>query len=198
MMLLNSIMIKELNIDLDHGKLLKTFYDLDLINLLDNDIRQISVQHRGIEVNKQLLDGCGSLMLDWSSYDPAIHNEVPRKENENIPKETEFNLTCDLFKGSYIEEIIDVLQKQYHVHRGRFMRMMPKTCLTTHRDNSHRIHIPIITNNDCYMIISDRVYRMAVRKVYLANTKLPHTAVNSSLKNRYHLVFCTELDFFKN
>ena len=191
-------MIRELDIEIDHSNLLKCFYDLDIINMLNTEPRQLSVQHHGVEIEKQLKDGCGSLLLDWGGYNPTMHDKVPLKKKEDIIKETDFNIVCDYFKNSYIEEIVNIFKKKYNVHRGRFMRMTPKSCLTTHKDNSHRIHIPIITNNDCFMVINDRVYKMLTNKIYLANTKLLHTAVNSSLKDRYHLVFCTDIDFYRD
>jgi hypothetical protein len=187
-------MIRELDIKLDYSKLLECFNSLGLINLLDTEVKQLSVQHRGIGVDNQLFDGCGSLALDWEKYNPQIHNEIPKRE---IPiSELDFTFICDYFKNSYVEEIVDILKKDYNVHRGRVMKMLPKTCLTTHKDNSHRIHIPIITNNDCFMVINDRVCKMECGKIYFANTKLPHTAVNSGIKDRYHLVFCTDKNFY--
>lgn len=189
-------MIRELDIHINYNKLLECFNRLDVTNLLDTEIRQLSVQHRGIDVADQLFDGCGSLLLDWKKYNPQIHTEIPKREKPI--SELDFTVVCDYFKDSYIQEIVNILREKYNVHRGRFMKMSPKTCLTTHKDNSHRIHIPVITNNDCFMVISDRVYKMECGKIYLANTKLPHTAVNSGIKDRYHLVFCTTHDFYKN
>ena len=86
--------------------------------------------------------------------------------------------------------IINRIMEKYGMVRTRIMQSQPKTCLTVHRDLTKRIHIPIITNPDCFMMIDGRVYTLQVGKVYLTNTTLFHTAVNASKKARVHIVGC--------
>lgn len=61
-----------------------------------------------------------------------------------------------------------------------------------HVDETPRLHIPIITNPDSFMIIDDQICRFPFGKAYIANTLLPHTAVNAGKKDRTHLVFCVD------
>ena len=95
------------------------------------------------------------------------------------------------FKYSLFEiPTINRLMEKYGMLRTRIMQSTPKTCLSFHQDMSKRIHIPLITNDDCMMIIEDRIYNLEVGKVYLTNTTLRHTAVNASTNSRVHIVGC--------
>ena len=40
------------------------------------------------------------------------------------------------------------------------MMMNWKTCLTYHHDKTSRIHLPLVANEDCFMIIDDEVERL--------------------------------------
>lgn len=91
-----------------------------------------------------------------------------------------------LFNVPTINSIMD----KYGMLRTRLMQSNPKTCLTMHEDLTKRIHIPLITNPDCVMIIEDRVYYLEPGKVYLTNTTLRHTALNASDRSRVHIVGC--------
>jgi len=184
-------MLKELNVKIDHSLLLQVVHDLNIIELASSDYRpQVSVQCRKETLPKfQLSESCNSLIYDWDTYDAKIHDSLQKREV--VLKEEDFNITCDLFKGTYLETVIDILNKEYGVHRGRFMLMKYKKCLSMHTDDSCRIHIPLITNPYSFMIIDNKVFRLQANKVYLADTTFEHTAVNSGRNDRLHLVFCT-------
>lgn len=85
---------------------------------------------------------------------------------------------------------INRLMDKYGIVRTRIMASQPKTNLSFHNDLTKRVHIPLITNPDCIMIIEDKIYHLEPGKVYLTNTTLRHTAVNASLSNRVHIVGC--------
>ena len=70
------------------------------------------------------------------------------------------------------------------------MQSDPKSCLTLHHDLTKRIHIPLITNDQCFMMIEDNIYYLKPGNVYLTNTTLKHTAVNASKSSRIHIVGC--------
>ena len=85
----------------------------------------------------------------------------------------------------YINSII----KDLNLYRTRVMNMEPKTCYTLHRDWTKRIHIPVITNNNCFLIINNEIkHYPADGNYYLTDTTQLHTAVNASRKNRIHIV----------
>lgn len=117
--------------------------------------------------------------------DPAEEwkNSVGKGENLQYP-ETYFKYP--LFKLPTINRIMD----KYGMKRTRIMKSNPKTCLTMHQDLTKRIHIPLISNEKCFMAIEDKNYILKPGKVYLTNTTLPHTAVNASETYRVHIVGC--------
>jgi hypothetical protein len=183
-------MIKEINTEIDYVRLLNEFESLNLTQLLTENKNQIAVQHGGVNSNSQLTDSCNSLVYDWGAYDSNIHKTVP--VHKNIRKENEFTITCDLFKNTYISEVIDKLKKEHNVYRGRFMLSKYKTCLSMHTDPTPRLHIPIITNSEAFMVVDNTVVRLPFGKTYIVDTRLMHTAINAGIKDRVHLVFCVD------
>jgi hypothetical protein len=184
-----------LDIDLDYNKLLEEYERLDINNLLLGNIgnkpktapNQIAIQCRPqCPIEDQLYQGVGSLMYDWDNLD---ENGNPEILTERF-KQYEFTEISEYFKGSYFEEVTDVVNEKYIIRRTRFMLSKPKTCLSTHTDATRRIHIPIDTNDNCYMVLTDKVYRLPFGNVYLTDTTEPHTAVNASTRNRTHIVMC--------
>ena len=82
--------------------------------------------------------------------------------------------------------------KDLKLFRTRLMRLMPQTCYTYHKDFSQRIHIPLITNENCFIIVDDVLNRYpADGSSYLINTTKMHTALNASTEERWHIVGCT-------
>ena len=104
--------------------------------------------------------------------------------------EYRFDTVCDYFKSTYVEYLLNKIQELYPIYRTRFMLSHPKTNLTWHRDLSKRIHVPIYTNDDCFMVIENSVVRLPFGSTYLVDTTKYHTAVNASKVNRVHLVAC--------
>lgn len=95
------------------------------------------------------------------------------------------------FKYSLFElPIINRIMEKYGMKRTRIMKSDAKSCLTIHQDLTKRIHIPLITNDKCFMAIEDRNYYLEPGKIYLTNTTLRHTAVNASESLRVHIVGC--------
>jgi len=74
------------------------------------------------------------------------------------------------------------------VGRIRVMRLAPRRCYSWHADPSIRIHVPIITSEDNLMVIGKQVQHLSIGHIWWTNTVIPHTAMNCSIKDRYHLV----------
>jgi hypothetical protein len=104
--------------------------------------------------------------------------------------EHRFDTISNYFKSTYIEETMNKIQEKYSVYRTRFMLSEPKTNLTWHRDVSKRIHIPIYTNENCFMVIENSVVKLPAGNTYLVDTTKYHTAINASNSSRVHLVAC--------
>lgn len=92
-----------------------------------------------------------------------------------------------LFDIPYINNILDELG----MFRTRVLRMRPKTCYTYHRDYTPRIHIPVITNPKCFMVLETHIeWYPADGNYYKIDTTKYHTFVNASLEDRIHIVGC--------
>ncbi len=75
--------------------------------------------------------------------------------------------------------------------RTRVMRMSKKSCYSYHYDKTKRIHIPLVTNKNCFMVIEDEVFRYpADGNYYIVDTTKMHTFVNASFEERIHIVGC--------
>ena len=102
--------------------------------------------------------------------------DLPVKEKEFI---------YPLFDLPYINSII----KEHNLYRVRLMNLKSKTCYSYHQDYGKRFHIPIITNDNCFFVIDDKIKRYpADGNWYIIDTTLKHTAVNASREDRIHLV----------
>jgi len=99
----------------------------------------------------------------------------------------EEDFTVPLFNMPYTNSVI----KELGMTRSRVMRLKPKTCYSYHQDPTQRIHIPLITNDKCFMVVSDQIlYYKANGDHYYMDTTQLHTAVNASYEDRIHLVGC--------
>lgn len=88
--------------------------------------------------------------------------------------------------------------KKYNMYNSRIMCLRGKECYTYHKDRTPRIHLPLITNNNCLFILEDRVFSMPSGKAYAIDTRKIHSAMNGNLNFfRYHIVGMTdEYDLF--
>ena len=99
----------------------------------------------------------------------------------------ETDLTYKIFNIPYINSIIE----EHQLYRTKFFKMKPKTCYSYHRDQTKRLHVPIITNDKCFLVVDDEVVRTPVEgSPYVIDTTKIHTAVNASFEERIHLIGC--------
>ena len=184
-------MLQDLKLDLDYERIVSEFKDLNLEQMLLDRNKQVCLQRRpNISGDLQYIEGGQSLVLDWEGYDPSSGKSPPlRKEKLN---EYDFNTLTEMFEGTYIGEVTDMLHSEYKVVRGRLMLSEWKTCLTYHKDPTPRLHIPVVTNQDCFMVVDDNVIRLPFGSTYIVDTTLYHTAINASRFNRTHMVFCLQ------
>ena len=130
---------------------------------------QICLQ--GVEDNPDPFFGCGK-----------VDSLEPHKETDF----TEFN-----FDLPYINHIIDEL----NLYRTRVLVLHPKVCYTLHRDPSKRIHIPVVTNDLCWVIVNKEIMHLpADGRYYEIDTTQEHTALNGSWEARTHIVGCIKGD----
>jgi hypothetical protein len=175
-------------------------YDLytELNKLVDSNIIKWSSDNTQICLNtvKENSDdyslGTGSLIYDWDRSSEEI-DEFGNKKTilvkfENPHVESDFKFLCNQFKGTLFEHVYHELEKVYNIGRVRIMKSKSKTCLTWHKDDTPRIHYPIKTQRGCFMVIDDEIMHLEQNKWYWTDTIVKHTAFNSSLKDRIHLV----------
>jgi hypothetical protein len=75
----------------------------------------------------------------------------------------------------------------------------PRSTLSWHRDPEPRLHIPIITNPGCRMVIENIAKHMpADGTVTITNNAKYHNFFNGGEQERIHLVACVLEDPFKN
>jgi hypothetical protein len=89
------------------------------------------------------------------------------------------------FKDTIFKTIIE----KYSLKRTRLMWVNSKSCYSLHSDKTPRIHIPLITNPECYFLFkTGSLHHLTVGSVYWVDTRLTHTFLNCSDHPRLHLV----------
>ncbi len=74
--------------------------------------------------------------------------------------------------------------------RVRILMMPPKTTYSLHHDpDLWRVHIPLITNPDCFMFVEGKMWHLPAGSAYLTRVEYHHLAINASNENRIHIVF---------
>jgi len=95
------------------------------------------------------------------------------------------------FEDTYFKEVYDILSKKFKLGRVRILLKEPRSTLSWHRDPEPRLHIPIITNPGCIMVIENIAKHLpADGSVYITNNLKYHNAFNGGEENRVHLVAC--------
>jgi len=114
--------------------------------------------------------------------------EVERAKVINERAYTEF--VKDL-EDTYFKEVYDILSKKFKLGRARILLKQPRSTLSWHRDPEPRLHIPIITNPGCIMVIENVAKHLpADGSAYITNNIKYHNAFNGGEENRVHLVAC--------
>ena len=102
------------------------------------------------------------------------------------------------FKGTYFEEVFNTLRKHFKIGRVRILLKEPRSTLSWHRDPEPRLHIPIITNKGCRMVIEEVSKHMpADGTITITNNTKYHNFFNGGEQARIHLVACVLESPFK-
>ena len=95
------------------------------------------------------------------------------------------------FEKTYFKDVYNQLSKRFKLGRVRILLKQPRSTLSWHRDPEPRLHIPIITNPGCIMVIEKVAKHLpADGSVYITNNLKYHNAFNGGEENRVHLVAC--------
>lgn len=123
----------------------------------------------------------------WTFPDES-GKEVKRDKSIDESKYTEI---VPEFKNTYLEEVYNTLKKKFKLGRVRILLKEPRSTLSWHRDPEPRLHVPIITNPGCKMVIEDIAKHMpADGSVTITNNTKYHNFFNGGEQDRIHLVAC--------
>ena len=137
------------------------------------------------------IKGSNARGVFWTKPDQS-GKEVSRDVNINEESYSEF---IKEYENTYFKEVYDILSSQYKLGRVRILLKQPRSTLSWHRDPEPRLHIPIITNPGCIMVIDKVAQHMpADGSVWITNNTKYHNAFNGGEEDRIHLVACV-LDY---
>ena len=123
----------------------------------------------------------------WTKPDHSGKESV----RDKILDETLFTQFVKDFEHTYFKEVYEKLSSRFKLGRVRILLKEPRTTLSWHRDPEPRLHIPIITNLGCIMVIENVAKHLpADGSVYITNNVKYHNAFNGGEENRVHLVAC--------
>ena len=112
-------------------------------------------------------------------------------EEQRLPfiEEIKYTEICPEFKGTYVEEVYNLINKRFKIGRVRFLMKPPRSCLSWHRDPEMRLHIPIITNKGNIMVIKNTAFHMPANgSGYITDNRQYHNFFNGSEVDRVHIV----------
>ena len=123
----------------------------------------------------------------WTKPDQA-GKEVTR---DKMIDETAYTEFVKDFEHTYFNEVYERLSRKFKLGRVRILLKEPRSTLSWHRDPEPRLHIPIITNPGCIMVIENVAKHLPANgSVYITNNLKYHNAFNGGEENRVHLVAC--------
>ena len=123
----------------------------------------------------------------WTKPDSS-GKEVSRDVGIEEEKYSEF---IEDYKDTYFKEVYDALSRKYKLGRVRVLLKQPRSTLSWHRDPEPRLHIPIITNPGCIMVIDNVAKHMpADGHAWITNNTKYHNFFNGGEEDRIHIVAC--------
>ena len=113
--------------------------------------------------------------------------------------ETKYTQLVPEFEKTYFKEVFETLSKRFKLGRVRLLLKEPRSTLSWHKDPECRLHIPIVTNKGCSMVIENVAKHLpADGKVWITNNTKYHNFFNGGEQARVHLVACVLDSPFKN
>ena len=123
----------------------------------------------------------------WTKPDHSGKESV----RDKILDETLYTEFVKDFEHTYFKEVYKKLSSTFNLGRVRILLKEPRSTLSWHRDPEPRLHVPIITNPGCIMVIENIAKHLPANgSVYITNNLKYHNAFNGGEENRVHLVAC--------
>ena len=147
---------------------------LNAYNIVEENIKWTSYGHKGRQAGLQFKDNEDP----WAS---AV--------GRSLGQELMYTNLNPFFKDTIFEEVIN----RYNLTRTRLMWVDPYACYSMHRDETPRVHIPLITNSNCYFVFQNgKIVHLFKKVVWWVDTRKTHTFMNCSEESRLHLVGVVE------
>ena len=129
----------------------------------------------------------------WTIADES-GKEVARDIDIDESKYTEL---VPEFEDTYFKEVYETLKSKFKLGRVRLLLKEPRSTLSWHKDPEPRLHIPIVTNKGCMMVIENVAKHMpADGSVTITNNTKFRNFFNGGEQARIHLVACVLEDPF--
>jgi hypothetical protein len=145
-----------------------------------------------LELIKELGQGLTQIMCQGSDPENNDWNTgTGRIATLKVKEESEYCHLNPRLKGTELEKLIN----EYHGFRTRIITLTGRKCYSVHTDPGLRIHVPIVSNDQAWMIWPYDNYssRLEIGHSYLTDTTKNHTFLNGSLADRIHIVMCVNL-----
>jgi hypothetical protein len=130
----------------------------------------------------------------------TIADETGKEVSRDIDiDESKYTQLVPEFNNTYFSEVYEVLSKRFKLGRVRLLLKEPRSTLSWHKDPECRLHIPIVTNAGCSMVIENVAKHLpADGSVWITNNTKFHNFFNGGEQARVHLVACVLENPFKN
>ena len=122
----------------------------------------------------------------------TIADESGKEVSRDIDiDESKYTQLVPEFENTYFKEVYDILSRRFKLGRIRLLLKEPRSTLSWHKDPEPRLHIPIITNLGCSMVIENVAKHLpADGHVTITNNTKYHNFFNGGEQARIHLVAC--------
>ena len=129
----------------------------------------------------------------------TIADESGKEVTRDVPiDESKYTKLVPEFENTYFKEVYKTLSKKFKLGRVRLLLKEPRSTLSWHKDPEPRLHIPIITNLGCSMVIENVAKHLpADGHVTITNNTKYHNFFNGGEQSRIHLVACVLENPFK-
>tara|TARA_B100001121_G_scaffold69638_1_gene61602 strand:- start:157 stop:753 length:597 start_codon:yes stop_codon:yes gene_type:complete len=112
--------------------------------------------------------------------------------------ESKYTQLVPEFEKTYFKEVFEALNSRFKLGRVRLLLKEPRSTLSWHKDPECRLHVPIITNKGCSMVIENVAKHLpADGNVWITNNTKYHNFFNGGEQARVHLVACVLESPFK-
>ena len=179
-------------------------FDEDIINIgyynVDNIKKIVFDNLDRFTITNKDINNTDNIVRDFRVHINTTHLTFFFEDNQKKPTTiNNYNNDIYLLLENEIENINNKI-KLYHsnknliIARGLITVLKPYTDIPKHRDNGyilekgHRIHIPLKTNENILFNVGKTTTNLLEGNIYEINNCRPHSVINNSDENRYHLI----------